>query len=94
MNVEDMIDQIADSEEGARTVLLEPRADFDPCVLGSFLDPEADCYRLVYSEHRICEMLVTVQGMCAVEAAEHYSFNVAGAYLGPGTPVFVDEVTA
>ena len=94
MNAADLIERVENHEAGVSTVLLEPRADYDPCIIGVFLDNEVDCYRLIYSESRVCEMLVTVQEMTMLDAAEFYEFNVAGAYLGPGTPVFAEEVTS
>mgnify|MGYP001815470108 CR=1 FL=1 len=46
---------------------------------------------LAYSEKRIIMNLVTFDGMSLEEAREFYEFNIAGAYMGPGTPVIVGD---
>ena len=46
---------------------------------------------LAYSENRIIMNLVTFDGMSLDEAREFYEFNIAGAYMGPGTPVIVGD---
>jgi len=44
--------------------------------------------RAVYSIKKVLEIFVE-QGMDEEEAQEYFEFNVAGAYVGPHTPVFV-----
>jgi hypothetical protein len=44
----------------------------------------------VYDRARCIEILVERDGMDEEEAEEFFEFNVAGAYMGPGTPVFVE----
>ena len=46
----------------------------------------------VYSVEKVLEILVTRDGMSYEEAREFYEFNIVGAYVGPGTPVFVEDV--
>ena len=44
----------------------------------------------VYSQSKIIEILVK-DGMSYEEAFEHFSFNIAGSYMGPETPTIVDD---
>jgi len=71
---------------------------FDDAILGY-----ADCwgvaiggggerlYRVVYSVRRIVEALVAA-GMDEESAMEYFEFNIAGAYLGPNTPVYMYDL--
>jgi hypothetical protein len=92
MTVEEIIDMVEESDVGFSTVRLTPFDEYDPCIIGCWLDQEPNCYRLIYSEQRIMAMLVKVQNMKYLEATEFYDHNIAGAYIGPGTPVYADEV--
>ncbi len=47
-------------------------------------------YILVYSEQRILLNLMD-EGMDQEEAIEFYEFNIAGCYIGEGTPLIIDE---
>ena len=69
---------------------LEPREDFDPCVVGvarRFNDTV-----LVYDIGKVLDLFVA-QGMTEEEAKEHFEFNVIGGWLGEGTPIFLVPVT-
>ena len=46
--------------------------------------------RLVYDAVKIIEIL-TKQGMDEDEALEYYDFNIAGAFVGEGTPVIINN---
>lgn len=56
---------------------------FDDCIIG-FTDDGV----VVYDRVGIIETLV-VDGMDVDEAEEYFCFNIAGAYVGPKTPIFV-----
>lgn len=45
----------------------------------------------VYSKQQVIDVLVEQNGMTPEEAYEHADFNIFGAYMGPNTPLFVDE---
>ena len=63
----------------------------DNAILGAaHLGPEGE-YILVYSEKRILDNLMK-QGMDWTEAVEFFEFNVQGAFMGPGTPIIIDEL--
>lgn len=46
----------------------------------------------VYDEEQVVEILAS-QGMSLDEAREYFDFNVAGAYVGEQTPVFVRRLS-
>lgn len=45
--------------------------------------------RLVYSVTRIVRTLVVRDGLSPDEAQEHFESNIAGAYVGPQTPLYI-----
>ena len=47
--------------------------------------------RAVYDTEKCLEVLVTRAGMTYEEAREYFDFNVTGAYVGEGTPVFIER---
>jgi hypothetical protein len=49
--------------------------------------------RAVYSVAKCIEILMFRDGMSHDMAEEYFEFNVAGAYCGPKTPVFVHQST-
>jgi hypothetical protein len=51
-----------------------------------------DC--VAYDLQRCLKILVDRDDMCWLEAAEYFDFNVAGAYVGERTPVFINHLTA
>ena len=69
--------------EGAKT------ADgFEKALLGvgyQFNTPVA-----VYSRDRCLHVLMERDGMSREDAEEYFDFNVAGAWVGEGMPVFLD----
>ena len=46
---------------------------------------------MVYSVEKVLEILMTRDGMSYEDAREFYEFNIVGAYVGAGTPVFVED---
>lgn len=69
-------------------IRLEPREDFDPCIVGvgrRFTDTV-----LIYSTQKIVDMLVA-QGSDPEEADEHFEYNIIGGWLGSGTPIFLQD---
>lgn len=59
---------------------------FDDCIVGT--GEVAGSRVIIYSEEAILEKLCG--DMSTPDALEHYSFNIACAYLGQGTPVIMD----
>ena len=48
--------------------------------------------RLVYDIGKVIAILQERDGMTYEDAVEFYDFNIAGAYLGKGTPVFINSL--
>jgi len=75
-------EQLADLDEG---LLL---ADgYDDCILGVVYD-FGRLPRVAYDRGKMIEKLTA--DMSWEEAEEYFEFNIAGAYVGERTPVFVD----
>lgn len=52
------------------------------------VDTSGDEPRAVYSAQKCIDILA--KDMDYEDAAEHFHFNVAGAYVGPQTPIFIE----
>ena len=48
---------------------------------------------IVYDRDRCIAILVERDGMTYDEALEFFDFNVVCAYVGPGTPIFIQSIT-
>ena len=73
-----------------------PADGLDDAILG--IAYRAGAAPLVaYSTSQCIQILMDRDGMSHDEASEFFEFNVLGAFVGPGTPVFVqqrDEILA
>lgn len=47
----------------------------------------------VYDLDAVLELLCRRDGMTHEDAQEHIEFNILGAWVGPGTPIFVKRVS-
>jgi len=47
--------------------------------------------RAVYSVHKIVEILME-EGLSWEESAEHFAYNIGGAYVGENTPIFIYDL--
>jgi hypothetical protein len=64
---------------------------FDDAIIGvSELKPSG-VYVIVYSISKCLKILMERDGMTYEEAIEYFDFNVAGAYVGEKTPIWVDD---
>ncbi len=61
----------------------------DEALIG-YLDVEDDWLTSVYDTEKVLKILMK-EGMEYEEAVEFHYFNIAGAYMGKGTPVFVER---
>ena len=76
-NIQMFIDQYSDPGHTLK-------ADgFDDAIIG--MDSKQ---RLVYDIHIIIKIL-TDEGMTTEEALDHFYYNIAGAYVGDHTPIFI-----
>jgi len=65
---------------------------FDEAIIG--MECMGEIPRVVYSTKLMVHILINRDGMTVDEAIEFLDFNVIGSYLGEGTPLYVDEMTA
>jgi len=63
---------------------------FDGAKLGTAYLTDRGLHVLVYSAEKVVEILVKDNGMTEEEAWEHFDYNISGAWLGDGTPIFVN----
>ena len=84
--LEEIGTHLADMEESALT------ADgFDNAILGIVNDFNSKP-RVAYSVAECINILMERDGMTYLDAMEHFSYNVEGAYMGEQTPVWVDDM--
>jgi hypothetical protein len=62
---------------------------FDEAIIGT--DYRTD--RIVYSVYKCVKILMKRDRMAFDEALEFLEFNTFSAYVGEGTPIFVDDIT-
>lgn len=82
--IDDHIDQFYEDEKILRC------DGFDRHVIG-IAHPFGRQPVLAYDTEGIIDQLVR-DGMSHEEAREHFDFNIAGAYVGEGTPVFISRI--
>ena len=61
---------------------------YDDCVIG--LAYQHTRPLIVYSKRMVIERLM--EDMSRDEAEEFFQFNIGGAYLGAGTPLFMEDM--
>jgi hypothetical protein len=76
----------------AEALLLEPREQFDPCIIG--LGQRGHATFAIYDREKVIEALtedVDPDDMDDAEesAVEHFDFNILGSWMGDGTPAFL-----
>ena len=59
---------------------------FDNCIVGITIGDEGVPVVMYSEPHVIAEL---EKEMSLAEACEYFDFNIAGAYMGPRTPMFV-----
>lgn len=69
-------------------VLLDPAESYDKCILGiaSRIGMD-DC--IAYDRSKVIAELMN-DGMSEEDAEDLFSFNMAGAYVGTRTPIFIE----
>ncbi len=65
---------------------------FDKAVIG-ITDGFGGQLNLVYDIEKCLKILMSRDGMDREEALEFFTFNVSGAYVGKGTPIFMWKMT-
>ena len=83
MTLVDILERLDRTEETALT------ADgFDDCVIG--LAYQFNQPLVVYSKQKIITQLM--KDMSEEDALEYFDFNIAGAYMGDSTPLFMEDL--
>lgn len=83
MTLVDILERLDRAEETALT------ADgFDDCVIG--LAYQFNQPLVVYSKQKIITQLM--KDMSGEDALEYFDFNMAGAYMGESTPLFMEDL--
>ncbi len=62
---------------------------FDDAIIG--LDTTGEVFRVIYDRDRMIDMLRYRDGMDTEEAIEYLEYNMWGAYVGEGTPIYAHE---
>ncbi len=65
---------------------------FDDAILG-LVEPMNRPPLVVYDRIRCIELLMEQNDWSHEDAEEYFSFNVEGAYVGPGTPLYLERLT-
>ena len=63
---------------------------FDEAIIG--VVERIGIQAICYDTAKIIEILCERHGMEDEEAAEYFEFNIAGAYVGERTPIFVAQI--
>jgi hypothetical protein len=66
-------------------MVMEPREQFDKCIIGVTYYGD----KVVYSTEMILQALMEDNEMTDEEALEYFEYNVIGAYVGEGTPIYI-----
>tara|TARA_R100000781_G_C4074066_1_gene125457 strand:+ start:382 stop:669 length:288 start_codon:yes stop_codon:yes gene_type:complete len=83
-----MISELILSELSDCAVILE---GYDDCIIGiGSIFPHTHSV-LIYDVGKIINSLMEKDGMDDEEAHEFYAFNIAGAYMGDGTPILQSD---
>lgn len=72
-------------------ILLEG-SEFDDAIMG--IAEVNHLHVVVYSTSKIIDVLLAdglADGLSIEDAYDHFYFNIAGAYLGPHTPIYVED---
>lgn len=66
-------------------ILLEPKSNYEDCIIGE------DYYgtRAVYDAEKVIKALMIFDSMTYDEALEYFDYNIAGAYVGEETPIYI-----
>lgn len=61
---------------------------FDDAIIG--VGRSFDKYKVIYDKSKIIKKLM--EDMTCEEAEEYFEYNIIGAYVGDGTPMFLEEL--
>ena len=78
--------EIVEYLEGEEALLLEPRADYDSCLIGIGCRFNSGPLA-VYDVDKV--LVVLEKSMDEDDAIDYFQVNILGSWLGDGTPFFV-----
>ena len=61
---------------------------FDDAIIG--VGRSFDKYKVIYDKSKVIKKLM--EDMTCEEAEEYFEYNIIGAYVGDGTPMFLEEL--
>ena len=64
---------------------------FDEAIIGQTRDIATSSTRIIYSVNKCIDILMANNNWEDEEAVEYFEFNISGAYVGPNTPIFLEE---
>jgi hypothetical protein len=64
---------------------------FDDCIIG-ICNRKGQPPVLAYNTDKIINKLIKMDKMTRDEATEYYNYNIADAYMGEGTPCFIERI--
>lgn len=96
MSKKDILEQIREDRAKRLAELKETIAEYNPeALLADGHDHAIMGYatdgRVIYSVNMIIEGLIEDSEMTYEDAVEFFDFNIAGAYVGEYTPIFMYE---
>jgi hypothetical protein len=59
---------------------------FDDAIIG--LDTSNEVFRVIYDREKMIDILMFRDNMTVEDAIEYLEYNVFGAYVGEGTPIY------
>ena len=59
---------------------------FNDAIIG--LDTSKEVFRVIYDREKMIDILVFRDDMTSEDAIEYLEYNVFGAYVGEGTPIY------
>ncbi len=66
-------------------IYLEPRSEYDRAIVGTMFGSGSVCYAI-----GVVLDVLQKQGMSYAEAKDWFCFNMSDAYIGIGSPVYID----
>lgn len=66
---------------------------FDSAIIGITSDRINGIERVVYDAWKMIDVLIKRDNMTPTKALEYLEFNTFTAYVGEGTPIYVDVMT-
>lgn len=85
------LDMILEKFDGAEMAILEPRERYDSAIMGVIERFGIPGPIICYDREKVLQVNVD-DGMNEEEALEFYDFNTLGAWMGEGTPVFLEKL--